>query len=112
MQQTVGQIIWEQMRILDMNLIWCMGVKKPTLIENGLRFTVNGLAFKGEVEITLNASDLYDVRFNKVGRKLNKELSVVGVKIYDTVKTEMDFVGGVFVEDLMKVLEWKVEKGE
>jgi hypothetical protein len=110
MENQVGQIIWQQMKTLDMNLVWCMGVQKPRALQNGLRFSVNGLSFKGDVVITLNGKDLYDISFIKVSRKVNKEMKDLGVKIFNTTETLLETINDVYAEDMMQVLELKVEK--
>jgi hypothetical protein len=75
------------MKAFDLNLVWCMGVTKLRVIENGLEFRVNGLSYKGLVHITLNAADLYDVSLVKSGKMIKD----------------------VFCEDLMPVLELEIE---
>lgn len=101
--------IWKQMRSIDSNLCMCMGVSKLKAIENGLQFAVNGLSFKGLIQITVNGSDLYDIKFIKSVRRQNEIAKELGVKIFDTtheVKFEMH---NVFVDELMQALEQKVE---
>jgi hypothetical protein len=109
MNTEIGNTVWTQMNTIDRNLVWCMGTKNPTAIENGLRFQVNGLSFKGTVEITLNGKDLYDVKFLKCVRKQNPEMKALGLKVMDTVLTLQSEVNDVYAEDLMPLLESKVE---
>lgn len=105
----IATTIWEQMRALDLNLCMCMGVQKLTVIENGLEFTVNGLSFKGKVQITLNGKDLYDVKLVKPTRKQNQTLKEAGIKSFDIVNKPVAEFNDVFVEDLMPLLEDQVE---
>ena len=92
----IAQTIYQQMKMLDHNLIWCMGFCKPVAIERGLQFRVNGLSFKGIVQIKLNGGDLYDISFIKPSRGKNPAR---------TLETITD----VFAEDMMQFLESKVE---
>lgn len=109
MNESIGQTIWQQMKIMDMNLIWCMAVRKPTSVDNGLRFEVSGSSFKGVVEVTLNGKDLYDVKFLKASKKQNAYAKDLGVKKFDTSMTVDSMVSDVFCDELMVVLENKVE---
>lgn len=61
--KTIANTIWNQMKTIDMNLVMCMGVTKLMVVERGLQFKVNGLKFRGLVEIYLNAGDTYDISF-------------------------------------------------
>jgi len=109
MKNQIGQTIWQQMNVIDRNLVWCMGVEKPTSIENGLRFKVNGRSFKGLIEITLNGKDLYDVKLIKVARKQNQNAKALGVVKFDLVNETKEVVNDLFVDQLMPLLEEKVE---
>jgi hypothetical protein len=97
---------------MDRNMVWCMGTHKPTVIENGLRFNVNGRFFKGIVEITLNGGDLYDIKFIKPVRKQNEIAKSVGVKKFDITNVVQSEVNDVFFEDMMNILGAKVECGD
>ena len=88
--------IYNQMRILDPNLVMCMGVQKLCTVERGLQFCVNGLSFKGIVQIKLNGGDLYDISFIKPARGKNP------ARVLETIND-------VFAEDMMEFLESKVE---
>jgi len=90
--ETIARTIYTQMLQIDRNLVGCMGVRKPTACANGLTFSVNGLSFKGQVTITLNGKDLYDVVLTTPRSK-------------KVVSTHND----IFVEDLMPLLESLVE---
>lgn len=92
----IAKEIYSQMRILDMNLVMCMGVQKLVAVDRGLQFRVNGLSFKGIVEIKLNGGDLYDISFIKPARGKNP------ARVLETIND-------VFAEDMMAFLESKVE---
>ncbi len=92
----IANNIWNQMKAIDLNLVMCMGVNSPLVVENGLRFKVRGLTFKGFIEITLNGKDLYDIHcFTK-----RKEKVFTKHQLND-----------IYVEDLMPILEGIVERG-
>jgi len=112
MTNHIGNTIWAQMRALDRNLIMCMGVHKLCLIKNGLQFKVKGLIFKGIVEITLNGSDLYDIKFLKPKRKLNKEMTeAIGRKFFHpTVNEQVKEINDVYFDYMMPTLETEVER--
>ena len=105
----IANTIWQQMRAIDMNLVMCMGVTKPTVIENGLQFTVNGLSFKGLVKITLNGADLYDIKLVKPVRKQNQKAKELGVKMFDTTFEVKEEINDVYFDMLMPILEDRVE---
>lgn len=105
----IARTIWEQMTELDRNLCMCMGVQKLTVINSGLQFQVHGLSFKGLVQITLNGGDLYDIKFVKAVRKQNMVAKELGVKLFDISHEVVDELNNVFAEDLMGILEDKVE---
>lgn len=92
----IAKEIYSQMRVLDMNLVMCMGVQKLVAIDRGLQFCVNGLSFKGIVQIKLNGGDLYDISFIKPARGKNP------AKVLETIND-------VFAEDMMQFLEAKIE---
>lgn len=112
MDKQIAEEIWRQMRAMDANLCMCMGVQKLKIIERGLQFNVNGLVFKGIVQITLNGFDLYDVKFIKSVRKQNTTTKEFGIKSFTTVSEVEKEVNNVFVEDLMVVLEETVKKAK
>ena len=106
----IAKTILEQMKAMDMNLLMCMGFQKPVALERGLRFKVNGFSHKGLVEITLNGADLYDVKLIKLSRKQNQTAKALGVIKFDLHSEVVELIEDVFVEDLMPILESKVEK--
>lgn len=110
MNNSIGQIIYKQMLTLDRNLVMCMGTQKLTVIKNGLSFKVNGLSFKGFVEITLNGKDLYDIKLIKQSRKANELAKSAGFIKYDTVREVKEEINDVYAEDMMQILEDRVEK--
>jgi len=107
--KTIANTIWTQMKAIDQNLCMCMGVKNLTIIENGLQFKVNGLAFKGLVQITLNGKDLYDVKFLKMKRHYYVNDLDAGIKRYVNLPEVASSQNDLYVEDLMPYLESKVE---
>ena len=114
--KTIANTIWQQMKTIDKNLCMCMGVQSLTIIDGGLQFKVNGLSFKGVVQITLNGKDLYNVSFLKQKRKRiqNELLKSIGSNLcsYKTENIIVESFEDVFVEDLMPLLERVVEKRE
>lgn len=91
---SIASTIRQQIMALDFWALGAWGAKDMVNIGNGLRFKVNGTKMKHSfVEITLNASDLYDIRFYKIW----------GVKI-----TRDEKVTDVFVENLVEVIDGKV----
>lgn len=110
--RNIANTILEQMKCMDMNLLFCMGFKNPLIIPNGLQFSVSGLSFKGDVQVTLNGSDLYDVRLIKNIRKLDKELSeIAGQRFYQTECRTQEEICDLYFDNLMEVLEDRVERG-
>ena len=73
------------------------GAKDFFAIENGLRFKIGRNASKANrVEITLNAMDLYDMRFYRLtGGNLNKNYEWVPVK-----ETEVKTYNDIFFDQL------------
>lgn len=110
--KTIATTIYSQMKTLDRNLIMCMGVSGLTTIELGLQFKVNGLSFKGYVEITLNGKDLYDITFKRAVRKQNQAAKELGVKMFDTTVETVKVLNDVYSEDMMGLLEYYVENRE
>ena len=106
----IANTIWEQMKTIDSNLCMCMGVQKLTVISRGLQFQVNGLSFKGLVQIKLNGSDLYDVSLVKNVRKQSEAAKEFGVKKFVTAQVVQETINDVYTEDLMNLLEEKVER--
>lgn len=60
----IASIILEQMQYGYERkvILGSWGFQKPSVIERGLRFKVNGALHKGYVDVTLNGCDLYDFR--------------------------------------------------
>lgn len=82
------------MRILRSQLmvVWSWGFNSPIAIENGLRFRVQGLKIRCEVEVKYNEGwDLFDVRFIKDG------------KVIETIE-------GVYIDGLVETIDYYVEK--
>jgi hypothetical protein len=112
MTNQIANTVWQQMRQIDLNLVFCMGVTKLGALPNGLRFDVKGLAFRGRIEITLNGMDLYDIKLIKPTRRQNQNCKDVGIKKFDTTYSVQEEVNDVYVEDLMPTLAMKVEGRE
>lgn len=82
------------MSILQTQLmvVFSWGFHKPTAIENGLRFCVQGFKFRGMVEVVYNeGNDLFDVSF---------------VKANNVIKV----IDGVYFDMLIDVIDDYVEK--
>jgi len=110
--QEVANEIWRQMNALDRNLVWCMGTKKPTCIKQGLAIQVSGLSFKGTITITLNAKDLYDVKFLQNKRHYyvsNTEGEGNRGKRFTTLLKVKYEYKDIFFDGLMPLLESVVE---
>lgn len=106
----IANIIWKQMNALDKNLVWCMGTRKPIAVERGLQFQVNGLSFKGIVQIRLEYNDTYTVTFMQKKRKLNKEhTELLGRRQFDTEIVVAGEYKEVYFDTLMPLLEDVVE---
>lgn len=73
-------------------VVWSWGFHKPTVLENGLRFNVQGFKFRGVVEVVYNeGQDLFDVSFIKANK---------------VVKS----IDGVFFDMLVDTIDYYVEK--
>jgi hypothetical protein len=107
--KTIASTIWQQLKTLDANLCMCMGVQQLTVIEKGLQFKVNGLAFKGLVQITLTPADLYEIKFLKMKRNYYVNDLDAGVKKYVNLPEVVSVTGGVYAEDMPEILERTVE---
>lgn len=70
----------------------------------GLHFRVNGKTFKGHVYITLNGSDLYDIKAVTPLRVNRKTFEQSGGKLKVALKD-------VFVTDLIAMLDSFIEEG-
>lgn len=107
--KTIANTIWQQLKSLDTNLCMCMGVQQLTVIEKGLQFKVNGLAFKGLVQITLTPADLYEIKFLKMKRHYYVNDLDAGIKRYVNLPEVVSVTGGVYAEDMPEILERTVE---
>jgi hypothetical protein len=77
--------------------VWSWGAKNFTNLQNkGLAFKVNGHLFSGNVAITLNGSDLFDVDF-------------CNIRGNQTDKTPMS-LEDLFVDQLIDLIDEQVEK--
>lgn len=80
--------------ILSINIIilWSWQFRKPTIIENGLKFRVSGFIFKGWVYIIYNEGlDLFDIKLIT-----NKNL-------------EVKAIDGICFDELVKVIDDNIE---
>jgi len=76
----------------NLNIIWSWGFQKPTIIENGLKFKVQGFIFKGWVKVIYNGgSDLFDIK-------------LVTIK-----NVEKKSIEGVYFDELVRVIDDNVE---
>lgn len=77
------------------NIVWSWGAKSWTNVQNkGFAFNVNGFNFKGNVMITVNGSDLFDIYFhNRMGKVVNE-------------------INNIYLDDLIEVLDNQIEKTE
>jgi len=91
----VAQTILEQIKGMDKWALGAWGAKNLVATSNGgLRFKTSGMVkWKGFVSIELNASDLYDVTFQRVRKH--------------EVITDKE-VNGVFFDQLVGVIDGKV----
>ncbi len=106
----VANTIIRQMKATNINLMMYMGFRKPYIIENGIYFTVSGVSFDGQVEITINSTDKYDIKFIKAVKKIDKETSAMIGDIF--YKTEFKVVmrsKDVSSDELMPLLENIIE---
>jgi hypothetical protein len=92
---SIAKTIVEQIRYIDRWALGAWGAKNMLALPKGLSFKTSGaVKWKGTVTVTLDESqDLYVVKFTRL-RKLQV--------IVDEV------VAGVFVEDLVRVIDSKV----
>ena len=73
-------------------VVWSWGFNKPMALKNGVRYNVQGLKFRGVVEVVYNeGQDLFDVSFIKANK---------------VVKS----IDGVFFDMLVDTIDYYVEK--
>ena len=91
----VAQTILDQIRGMDKWALGSWGAKDLVATSNGgLRFKTSGMVkWKGFVSIELNASDLYDVKFQRVRK-------------HEAI-TDKE-VNGVYFDQLVEVIDRKV----
>ena len=76
----------------NLNVMWSWGLNKPTIVENGLKFKVQGFIFRGWVHVIYNeGSDLFDIK-------------LVTIK-----NIEKKSIEGVFFDQLIEVIDENVE---
>ena len=76
----------------NLNVMWSWGFNKPTIIENGLKFKVQGFIFKGWVHVIYNGgSDLFEIK-------------LVTIK-----NVEKKIIEGVYFDQLIEVIDENVE---
>lgn len=118
----IAQTIRQQLIGMDMMATWAWGCKDWSAVPSaqhepaargklgfnkhlgGLHFRVNGKTFKGHVYITLNGSDLYDIKAVTPIRTNRKTLAQSGGKLKIAIKD-------VFVADLINNLDSFIELG-
>ena len=75
------------------SIVWSWGAKSWTNVANkGLAFNVSGFKFKGNVMITLNSLDLFNIYFHNRNGKVTSE------------------VNDIYIDDLIIVLDEAIEK--
>lgn len=91
---SIAKTIHQQIKALDFWALGAWAARELTDCGDGLRFKVNCPKLKhGFVKITLNGSDLYDIRFMKMRS---------GKFIVD------ETINDVFVENLVEVIDRRV----
>ncbi len=91
---SIAKTILSQIKTIDKWALGAWGAKALSDCGDGLSFKVNCPKFKhGTIKISLNGSDLYDVRFLKV-----RSCKFI---VDETIKD-------VFVEDLVNVIDERV----
>lgn len=92
--QQIANTIAGQIRALDRSAFMAWGTQQMQVAENGLRFKTSGMVrWKGYVTVTLNHSDLYDIRFEKVWKHQMKLVNEVN---------------DVFCGDLVEIIDAQV----
>ncbi len=95
---SIAKIIHSQIKALDFWAFGAWGAKNLVALNDGLQFKTSGMVgWKGQVQITLNGSDLYDIAFVRV-RKVKGEYKVI------TDKKVTD----IFVDDLVNQIDIQV----
>ena len=95
---SIANIINDQIKALDPMAFWAWGTNNKVALSEGLQFKTSGMVgWKGQVQITLNGSDLYDIAFVRV-RKVKGEYKVITDKK----------VSDIFVEDLVNQIDIQV----
>lgn len=94
----IAEIILEQMQYGHERkvILGSWGFSKPSIIERGLRFHVNGALHRGWVDVTLNGCDLYDIRVWRTWGKKTIE-----------VTSREDIYFDVLVEVIDRIVETK-----
>jgi hypothetical protein len=95
---SIANIINDQIKCLDPMAFWAWGTKNKVALREGLKFKTSGMVgWKGEVRITLNGSDLYDIAFVRVRKEKGGEIEITDNKVTD-----------IFVEDLVNQIDIQV----
>lgn len=92
---TIAKIIHSQIKAIDFWALSAWGAKYLVAMNDGLQFKTSGMVkWKGQVYVKYNeGTDLYDIEFFRIR---------AAKRIVD------NFVEGVFVEDLVNVIEAQV----
>ena len=91
----IAQTILSQIKILDPKALFAWGAKELVNMGDGLKFKTSGMVrWKGYVYVHYNeGTDLYDVEFAKIRKAEWKRANMIE---------------GVFVEDLVRVIDEQV----
>lgn len=71
----IANEIRNQLNAFGRMKVWSWGANSWAGGVNFLTFKVQGFKFKGRVTITLNAMDLYDIRFTNHNNEIQKEFN-------------------------------------
>jgi len=95
---SIANIINDQIKALDPMAFWAWGTKNKVALSEGLQFKTSGMVgWKGQVQITLNSFDLYDIAFVRVCKEEGEYKVITDKKVSD-----------IFVEDLVNQIDIQV----
>jgi len=93
---SIAKTILSQIKAIDFWALAAWGAKDLVSMSDGLKFKSSGMVgWKGQVHVKYNeGTDLYDIEFFRIR----------GAKVFVD-----DFIEGVFVEDLVNVIDAQVK---